>query len=563
MHQVIQRCVKQHLTETNSGITTRIADATIALAHDACDKSSFRKSPGSFVGSCTQSAGFLHQEFLPQPKWRHLPYSVSTWNACVLDAELALQSLVTSASKTGLSLSCAYRCCMALTFSMDYRNASEVITSWQLTQSCLAKYSTEGKLKDRSSRFALYDKDNSLEAYWYSLSPTELYRDVIERLFVDRVNRTAKNKMLCYAAFHLRQQNANWHLIKLLSILDVTLPDLLQEIRETKSALCVGIVFNFSSALCGVGEFVHSESALYDVIKLCIDVSVPMWYHAEHFFSTIDLFCIAISELGQSERALAWWDISYTVIMGACMNQPPSSAMIKLCHNSLRCCHQSCLGCKIKEQVQIWLWRIVFHESSAELLHLDKVLVQEAFRHAYQYFVNCQEEKCPAAQYLKERLSGYFVKLHAFSSACTPLRKPDTEQEAHTNNMGHDPLEPKRTLLRVCRAVASSNVLPHSAEGISLMIDTFYAKYARHGNMVDYMKQMMSSPTLHHVFREFLAASGDDDSDVHDAKLPDDITTITPAAVLDTVSHILRSRGKETCASAVDSFLNNSHKSIR
>ena len=105
---------------------------------------------------------------------------------------------------------------------------------------------------------------------------------------------------------------------------------------------------------------------------------------------------------------------------------------------------------------------------------------------------------------MRERLAGYFSKYDKFSSACKPLLKPVALLESDSTKERQDPLELRRLLIRMCRAVASSNVLPSSPEGIALMIDAYHTRYARHGNLNDLFAQMMSSATLQHVFKRFL-----------------------------------------------------------
>ena len=344
--------------------------------------------------------------------------------------------------------------------------------------------------------------------------------------------------------------------------MDFSLPVLLREIRETASPSFIDSLLYLSIALRGVNELAHSETVLFYAIKTCKDLNVPLRPHARHIILNIDNLCLAISEVGQTERALLWWDIAHTVLMETYEGIPPTYLAVKLCHNSLRCCNQSGLGQQINSVALCWVQRTLAFEFSLEIFHFDRVLIQEALRHAYQLLKQCGQEKCSAQKLLEEKLADYFAKYHKISTACKTFMSPEpsSSKESNSNKTEHDLLLLRKGLLRFCRAVASSNVVPSSAEGISLMVDAFYAKYARHRSIESFLAQIMSSKTQQFLFHEFLAASGDDGEDVDTTMLPEDINTVTAAGTLGVLSQILHRRGKETCASALDTFIDRSQR---
>ena len=562
MHQVTQQHVRSQLCHSRAQNVRKVVGATVSLACIVCNAKSGRGDQTTIMGkSCSRSdwllSGLLHQQATSQNQL----HAFDLRNTRVLEIELALLSLIANAGDVGMSSGNVYDCCEAVNFCLHHRNANDAITTRQMLQSCLAKHAMEVKKIDCTSLLpALDDGDNSLEAYWYSLKPTELYHDALQRLAAPQVDWMAKSHALNDAAYLLTHQNAYWHAIDLFGKLNFTLPVLLQEVRKRKSSSFIDNILWLSTVLRGADKFAHAEAAAFYAITLCRELKVSMRNHANLFLKSTDLLSIALSELGQSERALLWWDIAHDVLLEAYARKPPSSVAITLCHNSLRCCNQSRLGGKIKGTVINWVRRTLVHESSSELFQLDRVLVEEAFRHAHSYFVQCDDEADRVAEFLKGRLANYFAKMNMFSNACKPWVNAVAPMQSKTTGLENrqDPVEIRKAFIRLCRAVASSNVLPSCAEGISLMVDAYYTRYARHGNMQGFLAQMMSSATLQHVFKEFLAASGDDREDTSDILLPTDVNSVTPAGLLGAVSHLLRRRGAETCADAVDTFLDRS-----
>ena len=561
MHQVIQHYVRSLMRCTGSERMSGISRATVSLARTVC-----RADSASFICKGGYPHGvWLLNEFLPKrTPLRSQTRGKNLVDLCAVEIERALFSFITNVREVKMSLTDVLQCCRAINSSMQnrYIPMGEATPTWQMLQNCLAKFSTDDEVKLQMSSSLLSIHHSSLEAYWYFLPPRELYGDALQRLSPTEINTESKIGALVYAVATLVDHRAYWQVINLFAKLDFSLSLLLQKFRKTRSTSFIANALWLSIALGGAGEFVHAEKALFLTLQLCGELNVRMENHIDLVLKSANMLGMAISELGQSERALMWWEITYTLHWQAYDKGPPYSTVVALSHNSLRCCNQSHLGETIKQQVLNWVWRIDAHKPSTALsvqdgspsVKANNVLIQEAFRQAFQYFVNCKEEQCPEAEFVKERLAGYFAKYDKFSSACKPLLKPTALVESDSTKERQDPLELRRLLIRMCRAVASSNVLPSSPEGISLLIDAVHTRYVRHGSLNDLFAQMMTSGPLQHVFKEFLAASGDYE-DVGDVKVPKDITALTPSWLLGAVSQILRDKGEETCANAVDALV--------
>ena len=163
---------------------------------------------------------------------------------------------------------------------------------------------------------------------------------------------------------NLVHQRVYWQVVGLLGKLEFSLSMLLQKYRETRCISFIANAFWLSTALGGAGEFVHAETVLFQTLQLCREFNVRMENLVELVLKSANMLGMAISELGQSERALIWWEIAYTVLLEAYDKGPPYSAVVQLCHFSLRCCNQSRLGRKMRQQVLDWVWRIDAHKPS-------------------------------------------------------------------------------------------------------------------------------------------------------------------------------------------------------
>ena len=186
MHQVIQRYVKEHLSWTTSGFATRIADATISVAYAACRRSSFLRNDiiSLYSKSYPREELLFAGKLFPQPTTPQCQSHNTDheWDTCVIEAELALLSIVTIASKSEMKLGSVFRCCEAVNFSHHCRTAYEGATGRQMLQNCLVKYSTEVQIRKKNSLLSVAEQGNPLEAYWFLLQPADLYQDAVQRL---------------------------------------------------------------------------------------------------------------------------------------------------------------------------------------------------------------------------------------------------------------------------------------------------------------------------------------------------------------------------------------------